>query len=904
MNPRPRLSTRLTSALLFLGATGWLTPAVAQLANTTPLPGDMTPAPAIGTQEDPFLVAGNGMYLAVYEDERVLAMPTTGNDPWEAGHTDIYATRIAPDGTVIDTSPIVVDSSPYSQKHPGAVFNGTDWLVAFESRGLHSAGYSTTRDLRAVRVSSAGEVLDSIPIAIDVTDADSFYPTVGSDGVNWVVIWSNLGDLVGCTVDAAGNVGPTVTIEASAWGFDTAIAYAQGRYLLVWEGGIRGRMLDANLNFLSPKLFLSNWADDADPSVATDGQSFFVAWTYLNSYWPVVRGTQVLVDGTITTPGGLELDQGSLEASSGPGVAWNGSHYVVAWMEDVYDWTLNTYEDQVVFNRVDRQGVPIGGPPTEVLASTDFGIWRLRVASLGQGTSYIGWMDLRNGSKREFGGYGTTIDLTGAFAPETAYTIAPPAQLTPDLALGPQGSTLAADVNLAVFVSADAIETRVVYQRIDGEGAVLDPEPVVIASGEDTYSHTAVAWNGDLWLVVWSEAIVGLPTGRIFGARVLPDGTLLDPVPFPILFGHTPDVAALGGDFLVVGSVDNYHESRAIYGRRVRGADGTLLGIGTTFIGSNYALAPSVVSVADRWFVAWHQHPTHDDPSSKMYGAFVLSTGQALPQFAPTYTNLRENSADLVAVGGVVTLAWSDRDQVRVRQILPDGTLLGAPGGTPVVVGDRVTAPTIAWDGGKYVVGAVDYRNQIFLEPELGDLYGSRLTSALLPIEPGGIALRADPRQAEAEAAIAGRDGTSLVLVPAIDTEVGNWRLSISSWSDWKSMGFGLAGTNGVPRLAPVGLVVGDEAVTLSITDALPNTIGYHILGTSALFTPLLGGTLVPSTDSLILVTTDAMGEVHTSIPVPSTLPPGLTVYAQSWFLDPAGPRSASATEGFVNRAP
>ena len=874
----------------------------AQLSGASLLPGDRGVAPALGNKDELFIATGAGQYLAVYEDLRAMEGPAVGGDPWEVYQTDLYATRLAPNGSVMDTSPIVVDSSPFSQEFPAAAFNGTDYLVAFESRGPTVSGFSTTRNINAVRVSGSGQVLDAIPLAVDSTDLDVFAPIVGSDGLNWVVIWTNGRDLLGCVVDAVGNVGPRRTLVASAFVFDMSIAWAQDRYLLAWEGGIRAQLFDAALNSLSTVKVVSTSADDIDPVVSTDGSSFFVSWIY-NSIRPAIRGTYVSLTGTVRNRGGVLIDGGAEEASSGPGLAWNGSEYVVAWRESEFDLTAFAYRDHVVYNRVNIVGQPIGPGPTEVSGSLDYQSWHVRAASLGQGDTFVGWLDQRIGTRRHFGGQGTLIDAAGTFGPVNPFTVAPRAQLTPDLALGPEGAAPANDINLAVFVSADAAERRVVFQRLDGNGVALDAEPVVLAGGVDTYSHTAVAWNGSLWLVVWSESLIARPSGQILGTRVLPDGTILDATPFVIVSGHTPDVAALGSDFLVVSSSDATHESRSIRGMRVRGSDGALLGTGSIFIGSNYSLMPSVAAIGGRWLVAWNRHSTHDSPSTTMQAAFVEANGVPQPAFSPTQVNLRENSADLVVVNDVATLAWSDREHIRLRQILSDGTLLGPPDGVIAVTGNPIR-PTIAWDGSKYAVASVDYRNQFFAEPDLGDLYGTRVSGALSVVEPQGLPLAANSRQPEGEAAIAGRDGVSLVLHPAIDDGLGNWRISVARWVDWSDQGFGLAGTHGVPKLDATGLLIQNETIRFHLGNALASTFGFHIVGVNSVFANFRGGTLVPAPDLLVPIFTDANGEADLSFALPNNLPAGVQIFVQTWVSDAAGPLGAAASQGYRAAAP
>jgi hypothetical protein len=155
------------------------------------LPGDGTPSVDIGNQDNPQIAAGNGMYLVVWEDSRTNytnfpdnAAPSGGD---ASGQTlkDIYAARLDANGQLIDTAPIIVSQATRSQIVPQVAWNGQNWLVVWNSE--RQANYSYTDDVMAARVSPQGQVLDSQPIIVDGNPTiDELWPTVASDGTNWV----------------------------------------------------------------------------------------------------------------------------------------------------------------------------------------------------------------------------------------------------------------------------------------------------------------------------------------------------------------------------------------------------------------------------------------------------------------------------------------------------------------------------------------------------------------------------------------------------------------------------------------------------------------------------------------------------------------------------------------------
>ena len=890
-----------TSLCLALGGAASLS---AQMTPSTPLPGDTTVAPLFGAQWEPRVAAGGGSYFAVWADERTALEPTTELDPWEVVQSDIFAARIGPDGTPIDTAPIRVDGSSYSQIAPAVAGNGTDWLVAFESRSVSSTGFYTTQDVRAVRISGAGEVLDTTPIAIDVSDDEAYVPAVASDGSNWGVFWTDAFAMYGRVIGADGSIGPTVTVvPTGSWKFDPAVAFAGDRYLLVWEGsGLFGQLLDVDLAPIGASFPIP--LNGPDLEVATDGTDFFVTSAKLGT-WAEIRGTVVRSDGTVVTPGGVLLDGQSYLALEPAQVAWDGSGYVAAWTEYRYVFPAGP-EESLMLNRVDADGVLQFGAPITVALSADHSVRNPTVASAGAGSTFVGWMDNRHSSKNHYDGYARTVDGAGAMTPEQCYMVGPPAQFAPDLVRGPTGATLEQDVNLAVFISADSIETRVVFQRIDGTGAVLDAEPVVLADGTDTLADPAAAWNGSEWLVVWEDTAGGTGNGGVLAARVLADGSVLDAVPFAVMTGNDPDVGALAvvdGSFLVAATTITSGDVSTLYGMRV-GADGSLLDGSKVFLGVNYARSPAVEGFDDRWLVMWHQRPTHDTPDSFLHGRFVLAGGTVLAEFDPSNSTTDELDPDIAIEGELATFAWSDGTDIRVRRIRKNGTLLGSPAGVVVSsAANEQSTPTIVADGAKLTVTWVDDRIHGIFEPGVGDLYGARLDGALGVLEPTGVPLLADPKAPEGEAALVGHLGVSTLIAPAIVPEFGNWRVSVGTWRDWDPMGHGLPGSS-TPRLWMSGLMSVGETVHMDVTGAQPAAFGAFLLGTSELSAHFKGGTLVPFPELVIPVTTDANGAVSLAALMQVALPSGLDLFVQTWLVDAGGPVGYAATDAFHGQAP
>lgn len=120
----------------------------------------------------------------------------------------------------------------------------------------------------------------------------------------------------------------------------------------------------------------------------------------------------------------------------------------------------------------------------------------------------------------------------------------------------------------------------------------------------------------------------------------------------------------------------------------------------------------------------------------------------------------------------------------------------------------------------------------------------------------------------------------------------------------WTDLGFGLAGSQGVPALAGSGSLLPGTSVSLLLTKAHPNIDDWLVVGLAGLFAPYKGGTMVPSTDLIIPLVTDAAGSSTVGGPWPSGLPGGLGIWFQCWILDPAAPKGLAASNALLATTP
>jgi len=165
-----------------------------------------------------------------------------------------------------------------------------------------------------------------------------------------------------------------------------------------------------------------------------------------------------------------------------------------------------------------------------------------------------------------------------------------------------------------------------------------------------------------------------------------------------------------------------------------------------------------------------------------------------------------------------------------------------------------------------------------------------------LDIDPGG-AITNYPRKLAM--------GSDLELAMTGSSPIATARFS-AEVTPWTDLGQGLAGTNGiVPKLQGAGALLGGDAVTLSLSDALPASTASFVLGLSAVYAPFKQGILVPAPDVILPgLPVDGAGNAQIGATWPAGLPSGFTVYSQCWVADAGAPAGFAASNGLQATSP
>ena len=734
----------------------------ATAASITPsryVPGDNLIGQAAGDQMSPQIASGGNIYLSVWADKRAI-LTGFGNFDFETS-TDIYATRLDEFGTPLDTIPFPVTTGPGSQDNPKVVWNGTNWLVVYESYTLNGTGYYYEKSLEAVRVSPSGEVLDPTPIKIYNVVPDTGMWSVASDGNRWMIAFQGTAasnDLMALRISADGVVldPPIHTLVPATYflRFHLRLVYANGVYLLTWaEPDTKGIRFDQDLNVLdSAPLSLVTGFPLAD--IKSNGSQFYAVWNYQDpwNYQISVTGSRISTDGVMLDGTGVDISQANKPApDTTTSVVWDGTNWKAIWS---------------------YQGVSIAriAPDGQVLEPGGIAFADLNsgpAASSPSGSVEIVWSTFGQPLVNTYDVLSVAISNGNVASPIAPVSTGAPAQLRPDVAAGNNGYMI-------VYRSEISEAGRVMVQPLDLAGNPLTSEPIQLASG-DTFTGPdtpAVAWNGSLYMVTWSI------NNKILAQRVQQDGTIVDANPIVVMTGTgSTDVSGLGEVFLVTGRyvANTYPETIYPIAARVNGTDGTVLDPAPLLVGSSYTRYVAVTAMNNRWLVVWQENFSHDDPLAATAGAFIDPNGSFTPSFTVygIYTTSVYSYGPSVASNGTTALVVQNAEissgveMDLAGQIVYDNGSLGSSITLTPWEGNQYR-PRVAWDGSNFIIAYQDQRNRL-AEWELdqldarSDLFGMRVGADGTILDPKGF-LFSNSTNAEAFPNVTAANGVSLML--------------------------------------------------------------------------------------------------------------------------------------------
>jgi hypothetical protein len=777
--PRSTVSALAFALLILLGGAPQAVAGAAHRAapGDRPHGGGVSPL-AIGTEHS----MSNPTYSASSANDVSPSVAFDGAEYLEVAWSGTIGLRgvvVAANGRILTPGgfPVASTNMTAADDRPRVASNGSGFLVVWASAG----------SVLGARVTPGGSVLDNPPIVIRAgTGSDSYtQPQAASDGAGYAVVWTHCAGVSACPafpdqsaspvgssletalVSSSGSVTLAGTLAPSAEVWNPAIAWNGTSYLVAWANTgattpthfvptIDTERLTQAGAFQSPETNVGHalgWQDQ--PTAASNGGAFLVAWTDgAPSTAQDVKGGRVAPDGTGLDASVIAISAAA-NAQSQPAAAWDGSNYVVAWRDTRSD------AGDVYGGRVSAGGSVLDGTGF-VVDSFSSGEETPGVAAGAPGTLVV-WDDIRTGSERDV--YAARVSPAAGVLDPTGMLLT---TATGGVAKGQFSPVVAWDGANYLGVWGDGrngVDSDVYGGRVDGSGAILDGTGIPISTAAGEQSSPSIAWNGAEYLAVWQDHRGS--RFDVYGARIAPNGTVLDPFGIPISTAggdqRDPRVVANGSQFLVVWD-DSRGANLEVYATRVDG-NGSVLdpsGIDVSSGATSDQELPAVAWNGSHYLVAWEDFRA--DVSGDVEAARLSPSGTVLdPSGIPVAATPSHGETDpsVATDGAQFLVAWTSDDPSRGTAILAslvsDAGVVAVPAAVSDAAANDNDFAAATWDG------------SLFFVPWSGltasfDVLGARVTQGGARFDPASLAVSTGPDQSFAASVAPGPMGRTAVV--------------------------------------------------------------------------------------------------------------------------------------------
>jgi hypothetical protein len=355
------------------------------------------------------LATGPGGFLAVYKD-------------MQSGMNRVLAQRLDTAGIAIDDEPIMLGSTSTDRLafSPHVAFNGSVYTVVWWEASINGSPGGGTYFRR---LDAAGNPLDAAPRFL----APDLLPDIAASGDQFLIVShhqvsTHQGSTRWWRVDADGNVVAQAPLSYTAWPRTRALdVTAVGeRWLVVWQphfsyndplGVLLASFVD-RAGSQTPAVQVG-YANAYAPQLATSGNNALLVHDQkTDGSYQDIWGRILNLDGTFGPP--IHISDAANSSQSEPHVTWNGSEYVVAWVDHRNKQYPLQPEGDIYAARVSELGVlldPQGVPVASSNAPDD-----APTVNFGHGITLLGYSTFNNalsvGSMR--------VAVRDIFAPLTA----------------------------------------------------------------------------------------------------------------------------------------------------------------------------------------------------------------------------------------------------------------------------------------------------------------------------------------------------------------------------------------------------------------------------------------------------------------------------------------------------
>jgi len=286
--------------------------------------------------------------------------------------------------------------------------------------------------------------------------------------------------------------------------------------------------------------------------------------------------------------------------------------------------------------------------------------------------------------------------------------------------------------------------------RIASDGSLIDPDGILLATGNNAQIDPATARSPDSWLLLWSDSrSVG---NDILGIRFDPPGNKIDEAPFSVTTAPrqqtSADVAFDGARYVAVWS-DARGASRDIYAGRVETSGDAIDGNGfAVTTATRDQTVPSIAwSDGDSGLVVWQDRR---NGNFDVFAAVVSSDGTVIASDIAVCDVSGDQLRPSVAFDparAAYLVVWSDRrsgegqNDIYGARIDTSGNVLD-PDGVAISTAPGVQlTPDVAYNQDEFLVAWEDREIDL-----LGDITAARVTvdGVLSVLDGDGLSIRAE----------------------------------------------------------------------------------------------------------------------------------------------------------------
>ncbi|HSH16259.1 MAG TPA: immunoglobulin domain-containing protein [Verrucomicrobiae bacterium] len=181
---------------------------------------------ALGAQRVPSVASNASGYLVVWQDRR------------SGSGDDVYASRVTPEGDVLDANGLVICNALGDQQAPAVAGLGDSFFVAWED-----FRDGVQKRIQGTRVNAEGQVAGANGFALSSVAGEQLAPRVAASTNQFLTVWQGRPDagafnIFGTRVSADGVVVETNSIVINASAGDQTrpqVAGRHGNFTVVWE---------------------------------------------------------------------------------------------------------------------------------------------------------------------------------------------------------------------------------------------------------------------------------------------------------------------------------------------------------------------------------------------------------------------------------------------------------------------------------------------------------------------------------------------------------------------------------------------------------------------------------------------------------------------------------------------